>query len=93
MLEGAQRLRFAVYCQELKRNSPYTNHDKKIISDLLDDAGCLNKQDIANWRIKIDTAAAFLVQRTGDEARWMRFRNSFKRRLLDPDLFYYCTMI
>jgi predicted GNAT family N-acyltransferase len=39
MLESAQRLRYAVYCEELGRHSPYADHDKKIISDDLDAAG------------------------------------------------------
>jgi CRP-like cAMP-binding protein/predicted GNAT family N-acyltransferase len=39
MLERAQRLRYDVYCLELGRQSPYADHDKKIISDYLDDAG------------------------------------------------------
>jgi CRP-like cAMP-binding protein len=39
MLERAQRLRYEVYCQELGRQSPYADHDKKIISDPLDEAG------------------------------------------------------
>jgi predicted GNAT family N-acyltransferase len=39
MLEQAQRLRYEVYCQELGRQSPYADHDKKIIADHLDDAG------------------------------------------------------
>ena len=37
MLESAQRLRYEVYCQELRRQSPYADHDKKIITDDLDD--------------------------------------------------------
>jgi len=39
MLERAQRLRYTVYCQELKRRSPYADHAKKIIADELDKAG------------------------------------------------------
>jgi predicted GNAT family N-acyltransferase len=39
MLESAQRLRYEVYCQELGRRSPYADHERKIISDELDDAG------------------------------------------------------
>lgn len=39
MLEGAQRLRYEVYCQELGRHSPYADHDRRIITDHLDDAG------------------------------------------------------
>jgi CRP-like cAMP-binding protein len=39
MLERAQRLRYEVYCQELKRQSPYADHDKRTISDQLDDFG------------------------------------------------------
>jgi CRP-like cAMP-binding protein len=39
MLERAQRLRYEVYCQELGRQSPYADHDKKVITDQLDDAG------------------------------------------------------
>jgi predicted GNAT family N-acyltransferase len=39
MLERAQRLRYEVYCQELGRRSPYADHDRRIITDHLDDAG------------------------------------------------------
>jgi N-acyl-L-homoserine lactone synthetase len=39
MLESAKRLRYEVYCQELNRNSPYADHQKKIISDNLDSFG------------------------------------------------------
>jgi CRP-like cAMP-binding protein/predicted GNAT family N-acyltransferase len=39
MLRSAQRLRYDVYCQELRRNSPYADHDRKIISDDLDRFG------------------------------------------------------
>lgn len=39
MLEKAQRLRYEVYCQELGRKSPHADHDKKIITDHLDETG------------------------------------------------------
>ena len=39
MLDEAQRLRYEVYCEELGRQSPHADHDKKIISDELDDFG------------------------------------------------------
>jgi CRP-like cAMP-binding protein len=39
MLESAQRLRYDVYCRELGRQSPHADHDRKIISDRLDDGG------------------------------------------------------
>ena len=39
MLEAAQRLRYEVYCEELERNSPYADHQRKTISDELDAAG------------------------------------------------------
>jgi len=39
MLQSAQRLRYTVYCDELKRRSPYADHAKKIIADDLDKAG------------------------------------------------------
>jgi N-acyl-L-homoserine lactone synthetase len=39
MLESAQRLRYEVYCQELGRRSPHADHDRKIITDRLDDGG------------------------------------------------------
>jgi predicted GNAT family N-acyltransferase len=39
MLESAKRLRYEVYCQELGRQSPYADHDKKIITDHMDDTG------------------------------------------------------
>lgn len=39
MLREAQKLRYAVYCTELKRNSPFANHDEGIIADALDDFG------------------------------------------------------
>jgi N-acyl-L-homoserine lactone synthetase len=37
MLERAQRLRYEVYCEELRRQSPHADHDKRIISDHLDE--------------------------------------------------------
>jgi N-acyl-L-homoserine lactone synthetase len=39
MLEAAQRLRYEVYCEELKRNSPFADHEKRIITDELDATG------------------------------------------------------
>ena len=39
MLESAQRLRYEVYCRELGRQSPFADHDKKIIADELDEFG------------------------------------------------------
>jgi CRP-like cAMP-binding protein len=39
MLENAQRLRYEVYCLELGRQSPYADHDRKIITDHLDESG------------------------------------------------------
>jgi len=39
MLQRAQRLRYTVYCEELGRQSPYADHEKKIISDDLDKTG------------------------------------------------------
>jgi predicted GNAT family N-acyltransferase len=39
MLEAAQRLRYEVYCQELHRNSPFADHQKKTITDDLDGFG------------------------------------------------------
>jgi CRP-like cAMP-binding protein len=39
MLESAKRLRYEVYCHELGRASPYADHDRKLITDHLDDSG------------------------------------------------------
>jgi CRP-like cAMP-binding protein len=39
MLASAQRLRYDVYCQELGRTSPYADHDKRVITDHLDESG------------------------------------------------------
>jgi N-acyl-L-homoserine lactone synthetase len=39
MLESAQRLRYKVYCDELHRRSPFADHENKVISDDLDEAG------------------------------------------------------
>jgi predicted GNAT family N-acyltransferase len=36
MSESAKRLRYEVYCEELGRNSPYADHEKRIITDDLD---------------------------------------------------------
>jgi CRP-like cAMP-binding protein len=36
MLKQAQRLRYDVYCGELNRQSPYADHDQRLISDDLD---------------------------------------------------------
>ena len=38
-LENAKRLRYDVYCRELGRNSPFADHQRKIITDALDDFG------------------------------------------------------
>ena len=39
MLLNAQRLRYKVYCEELKRHSPFADHEQKIITDDLDKTG------------------------------------------------------
>jgi CRP-like cAMP-binding protein len=39
MLESAQRLRYEVYCREMGLQSPYADHDRKIITDDLDATG------------------------------------------------------
>ena len=39
MAERAKRLRYEVYCLELRRNSPFADHQKKILSDKLDEQG------------------------------------------------------
>jgi CRP-like cAMP-binding protein/predicted GNAT family N-acyltransferase len=39
MLEEAQRLRYEVYCGELRRDSPHADHDRRIIADSLDESG------------------------------------------------------
>jgi N-acyl-L-homoserine lactone synthetase len=39
MLESAKRLRYEVYCQEMGLQSPCADHDKKIITDHLDETG------------------------------------------------------
>ena len=39
ILTEAQRLRYAVYCEELGRSSPHADHQRKIIADELDDFG------------------------------------------------------
>ena len=39
MLEGAQRLRYEVYCGELGRTSPFADHERKTIGDDLDTTG------------------------------------------------------
>jgi len=39
MLRGAQQLRYEVYCAELGRQSPYADHEKRIIKDGLDATG------------------------------------------------------
>jgi CRP-like cAMP-binding protein len=39
MLREAMKLRYTVYCEELGRQSPYADHDKKIIKDKLDEFG------------------------------------------------------
>jgi ubiquinone/menaquinone biosynthesis C-methylase UbiE len=56
-------------------------------------SGKLRTPDMANWRLKIETAAAHLIESTGDRLRWTRFRDRLITRLGAPDLFYYCTMI
>jgi CRP-like cAMP-binding protein len=39
MLAQAQRLRYDVYCGELRRQSPYADHERRIIADALDECG------------------------------------------------------
>lgn len=39
MLNKAARLRYEVYCEELGRDSPYADHDRKILRDDLDSFG------------------------------------------------------
>ncbi|MEC9367249.1 MAG: GNAT family N-acetyltransferase [Pseudomonadota bacterium] len=39
MVEQAARLRYAIYCEELGRSSPYADHERKTISDGLDSFG------------------------------------------------------
>jgi CRP-like cAMP-binding protein len=39
MLRSAQELRYAVYCEELGRKSPFADHQRKIITDELDRFG------------------------------------------------------
>ena len=39
MAERAERLRYEVYCLELGRDSPFADHQKKILSDKLDEQG------------------------------------------------------
>lgn len=39
MLEGAQRLRYEVYCRELGRDSPHADHARGLIADALDETG------------------------------------------------------
>jgi CRP-like cAMP-binding protein len=39
MLAVAQRLRYEVYCGELGRQSPFADHDRRIIADALDETG------------------------------------------------------
>ena len=39
MAERAKRLRYEVYCLELGRDSPFADHQKKILSDKLDERG------------------------------------------------------
>ncbi len=56
-------------------------------------AGRLGEGDLANWRTKIETTMALLIQRTGARRRWTRFCERFVEQLQRPDLFYYCTMI
>jgi predicted GNAT family N-acyltransferase len=58
MLESAQRLRYKVYCEELKRRSPFADHEKKIIADDLDKTGhtfvAVNKgETIGTGRVNI----------------------------------------
>jgi predicted GNAT family N-acyltransferase len=39
MLKSAQRLRYEVYCTEFGRQSPYADHERKLITDPLDRFG------------------------------------------------------
>ena len=39
LLERAQRVRYAVYCGEFGRQSPYADHERKLLADQLDRCG------------------------------------------------------
>ncbi len=39
LLHEAQRIRYEIYCEELGRTSPFADHDKRTISDDLDEHG------------------------------------------------------
>jgi len=56
-------------------------------------AGRLTKEELANWDIKLDTTATLLISQTGQKARWGRLRDQLIKRLREPDLFYFCTLI
>jgi CRP-like cAMP-binding protein len=58
MLESAQRLRYKVYCEELRRRSPFADHGKRIIADDLDKTGhtfvaVKNGETIGTGRVNI----------------------------------------
>ncbi len=56
-------------------------------------AGALPEGARLNWREKLATSTQRLIERTGDRARWERFRDDYLALLERPDTFYYCTLI
>jgi ubiquinone/menaquinone biosynthesis C-methylase UbiE len=56
-------------------------------------AGKLDAAALSNWTIKLENTARVLAGITGDTARWRAFSDRFMKRIVQKDLFYYCTVI
>lgn len=56
-------------------------------------AGGLPERDFTNWREKLTIAKEFLIEHTGERARWERSYDAFLTQLGRADIFYYCSLI
>jgi hypothetical protein len=76
LLRLAQRLRYDVYCEELKRSSPYADHNQRVIADDLDRFGCTflaveHGQPIGSIRINFSSEGSL-----GSYERWYGLERS-----------------
>lgn len=56
-------------------------------------AGKLDAAALSNWTLKLENTARVLARLTGDTERWRAFTDRFMKRIVQNDLFYYCTVI
>ena len=56
-------------------------------------AGKLDEAALSNWTLKLENTARVLARITGETARWRAFSDRFMKRVVEKDMFYYCTVI